>query len=362
MMNQSISLTDNEESQTTPPSGHHLLSLGENSRILIEKSAIFRNLCLFIVLILACVATLGIGTMPISPREVIAVLLGQGSAMSQFIVQDLRLPRLLAALYTGAAFSLAGCLMQTMARNRLATPGIIGIDNAAMAFAVSSIVGMGISIAPSIMALTGAATATALAFGLAGGSGTRGYRFIVAGIGIGAIAGAVTQLLLSQVSIDVANSAYPWTVGSLSARDPVMVKTLGIGLALCLIASLMFASQFALLPFSDQVITGLGANIKHIRIMALIICITLTGLAVAVAGPVGLVALVGPEIARVLSRYRGIPLISSALTGALVMILADLFGRTVLSPIELPVGIVTAVVGGPYLIWILVRRTSRTSL
>ena len=116
------------------------------------------------------------------------------------------------------------------------------------------------------------------------------------------------------------------------------------------------------MPFSDQVITGLGANIKSIRIIALVLCITLTGLAVAVAGPVGLVALIGPEIARVLARYRGIPLISSALTGALVMIIADLFGRTVLSPIELPVGIVTAVVGGPYLIWILVRRSSRNSL
>jgi iron complex transport system permease protein len=361
MMNQSLSLPNNEENPTAP-SGHRLLSLGRHLTLLIEKQAVIRNTWLLILLSVACIATLGIGTMPISPKDVIAVLFGHGNPMSQFIVQDLRLPRLLAALFTGAAFSLAGCLMQTMARNRLATPGIIGIDNAAMAFAVSSVVGMGVSLAPSAMALAGAATATALAFGLAGGSGTRGYRFIVAGIGIGAIAGAVTQLLLSQVSIDVANSAYPWTVGSLSARDPMMVKVLGIGLGICLVACLFLASQFALMPFSDQVITGLGANIKHIRITALVLCITLTGLAVAVAGPVGLVALVGPEIARVLARYRGIPLISSALTGALVMILADLFGRTILSPIELPVGIVTAVIGGPYLIWILVRRTSRTSL
>ncbi|RBP84553.1 iron ABC transporter permease [Marinomonas rhizomae] len=361
MINQTLSLPNTGET-TTAPSGYHLLSLNRHMTILIEKQAVIRNVWLFALLVIACVATLSIGTMPISPKEVIAVLFGHGNSMSQFIVADLRLPRLLAALFTGAAFSLAGCLMQTMARNRLATPGIIGIDNAAMAFAVSSIVGMATSIAPSFMALAGAATATALAFGLAGGSGTRGYRFIVAGIGIGAIAGAITQLLLSQVSIDVANSAYPWTVGSLSARDPMMVKILGIGLAFCLVACIFFASQFALMPFSDQVITGLGANIKHIRVIALILCITLTGLAVAVAGPVGLVALVGPEIARVLARYRGIPLISSALTGALVMILADLFGRTVLSPIELPVGIVTAVIGGPYLIWILVRRTSRTSL
>ena len=361
MINQSLSMPDTPTSNTSP-NGYRLVSIGQHAQILIEKEAIVRNTWLLLVLFFASIITLGSGTMAISPKEVVDVLLGQGDTMNQFVVKDLRLPRLLAAIYTGAAFSLAGCLMQTMARNRLATPGIIGIDNAAMAFAVSSIVGMSVSLAPSFMALAGAATATALAFGLAGGSGTRGYRFIVAGIGIGAIAGAVTQLLLSQVSIDVANSAYPWTVGSLSARDPFMVNTLGIGIAICVIGCLLFSRQFALLPFSDQVITGLGANIKHIRILALILCITLTGLAVAVAGPVGLVALVGPEIARVLSRYRGIPLISSALTGALVMMLSDLFGRTVLSPIELPVGIVTAVIGGPYLIWILVRRSSRSSL
>ena len=222
MINQSLTF-QNDEEITSAPSGHYLLPLGRNKTLLIEKTAIIRNTLLLSILAIACIVTLGIGTMPISAKEVIAVLFGHGNSMSQLIVQDLRLPRLLAALFTGAAFSLAGCLMQTMARNRLATPGIIGIDNAAMAFAVASVVGMGISLAPSVMALAGAATATALAFGLAGGSGTRGYRFIVAGIGIGAIAGAITQLLLSQVSIDVANSAYPWTVGSLSARDPMMV-------------------------------------------------------------------------------------------------------------------------------------------
>lgn len=361
MMNQTLSVP-NHSAQATVPSGYRLITLGNILTLLIEKKAIIRNAWLLIALFIACVTTLGIGTLFVSPMNVMAALFGHGDAMSQFIVRDLRLPRLVAGLFTGAAFSLAGCLMQTMARNRLATPGIIGIDNAAMAFAVSSVVGTGISLAPSAMALAGAATATALAFGLAGGSGTRGYRFIVAGIGIGAMAGAFTQLLLSQVSIDVANSAYPWTVGSLSARDPFMVTLLGIGIAICLLACLVFAKQFDLMPFSDQVITGLGENIKYIRVLALTLCVTLTGLAVAVAGPVGLVALVGPEIARVLSRYRGIPIVSSALTGALVMVLADLLGRTILSPIELPVGIVTAVIGGPYLIWILVRRTSRNSL
>jgi len=344
-----------------PPDGYIILSLGKYS-CLIDKNAIFRNLFLAALLILASIGSLAIGTLSLSPWEVVQAVFSLGDTMNQFVVQELRLQRLLAGLYTGAAFSLAGCLMQTLARNRLATPGIIGIDNAAMAFAVSSVVSTSISITPSAMALVGAATAAALAFGLSGSSGTRGYRFIVAGIGIGAIAGAMTQLMLSQVAIDTANAAYPWTVGSLSARSSVMVAILGVGLLICLTICLLLSHLFSLLSFSDAVVIGLGKNMKHLRLIALSLSIVLTGLAVAVAGPVGLVALIGPEMARVLARYRGTPLLSSALAGALIMVIADLVGRTVLSPIEIPVGIVTSIVGGPYLIWVLIRQRSAHSL
>ncbi|MEP3349148.1 MAG: iron ABC transporter permease [Marinomonas sp.] len=347
--------------KTSAPEGYWCLSVA-NYACLVDRAAVSRNLLLCGLLMMACVASLAIGTVVLAPLDVVKALFGQGDVMSQFVVQDLRLPRLLAGVYIGAAFSLAGCLMQTLARNRLATPGIIGIDNAAMAFAVSSIVGVGISLAPSAMALAGAATATALAFGLAGSSGTRGYRFIVAGIGIGAIAGAVTQLLLSQVAVDTANAAYPWTVGSLSARSGLMVSILGLGLLVSLISCLLLTHFFSLMSFSDAVVTGLGSNMKMLRVVALSLSVLLTGLAVAVAGPVGLIALIGPEMARVFARYRGIPLIGSALAGGLIMVVADLVGRTILSPIELPVGIVTSIVGGPYLIWILVRQGSKHTL
>lgn len=348
-----------ETSSAASLEGHSALTFGAQNSLLIEHRAVRRNILLLLMLAAVSIAFLGMGSLIMSPWHVLEALFGQGSELNQFIIKSLRMERLLAAIFTGAAFSLAGCLMQTLARNRLATPGIIGIDNAAMAFAVSSIVSTGVSMAPSGMALVGAATATALAFGLSGGSGTRGYRFIVAGIGIGAIAGSITQLMLSQVNVDTANAAYPWTVGSLNARATDMVYLLGAGLLLSLIACLALSRRFALLPFSDQVITGLGEQIKKIRVAALSISVLLTGLAVAVAGPVGLVALVGPELARAMSGYRGIPLIGSALAGAFIMVLADLVGRTLLSPIELPVGIVTSIVGAPYLIWILVRRTPR---
>lgn len=356
-----VSTSSSKPDRSHVPKGQWLLAWGEKS-MLLDRTAIKRNLWLFLALIVISIICLGVGTLPITPFDVILALLGQGDTMTQFVVNDLRLNRLLAGIYTGAAFSVAGCLMQTVARNRLATPGIIGIDNAAMAFAVASVVGVGISFAPSTMALTGAATATALAFIVAGGSGTRGYRFIVAGLAIGSVSAAISQLLLAQVHIDTANEAYPWTVGSLSGRPEDQIPLIGRITLAGIVASVVLCRRFQLMAFSDAFITALGHTPNRLRFSAVIVAVLLTGFAVALAGPVGLVALVGPEMARSLARHRGLPLLSSALCGAIIMILADLAGRTLLSPIELPVGVVTAVVGGPYLLWILIRKPKRSTL
>ncbi|MGO2244859.1 MULTISPECIES: FecCD family ABC transporter permease [Halomonas] len=346
-----------EEEPLEPPTGYWRWGerRGDGYSILLERRAVWVNSGLAVTLLLACITYLSLGTVTLDPRDVVQALAGQGDMMTGFMVQELRLPRLVAACLTGGAFALAGILMQTLARNRLATPGIIGIDNGATAFAVASVVGMSVSLAPSAMALTGAATAAVITFGLAAGSGTQGYRFIVAGIGVGAIFGAITQLMLARVAIDTANAAYPWTVGSLNARSGGSVQLLGIGLALGFVAALVLARSLTVLRFSDATASGLGINTTVRRIQILLLSVALTALAVAVAGPVGMVGLIGPEIARALSTPRHVPVVAATLAGALVMVLADLAGRTLLSPIELPVGIVTAIIGGPWLLWILMR-------
>ncbi|MFQ3790268.1 FecCD family ABC transporter permease [Halomonas sp. A29] len=348
----------------TAPAGHWRLAWqaagsGEPHSLLIDRRAFTACLLLLAALVAASFAYLALGSSALTLRSVLPALAGRGDMMAVFLVQELRLPRLAAACLTGAAFGAAGCLMQTLARNRLATPGIIGIDNGATAFAVASVVGLGVSLAPPAMAMVGATTAAALTFGLAAGGGTRGYRFIVAGIGVGAVFGAITQLLLAKVHIDTANAAYPWTVGSLNARPAGAVMLLTFGLAFGLGAALWLTRALTLMRFSDAVASGLGLRVTQRRWQVLVVSVLLTGLAVAVAGPVGLVGLIGPEIARSLSSPRGVPIVASALAGALVMVLADLAGRVLLSPIEIPVGIVTAVVGGPWLLWILLRPASR---
>ena len=347
--------------QPLPLAGYwRLKAFNQRITLLVSQRATWVNMGLVLAVLAASTMSLGMGSVQLSPTEVWLALAGEGPAMHQLVVKELRLMRVLAGIGTGAAFALAGCLMQTLARNRLATPGIIGIDNAATAFAVASVVGVGSALAPPAMSLVGAITATALIFALAGSSGTQGYRFIVVGLGIGAIAGAGTQLILSWVAIDDANAAFPWTIGSLNARSPDAFKLLCAGLALGVFFAYRLAKGLNALRLSETVPTALGFNIKRLRAASLVLAVLLTGLAVAVAGPVGMVALLGPEIARALCRHRGLPILTSALAGALLMVLADLLGRIMLAPLEIPVGIVTAVVGSPYLLWMLLNPNFRS--
>lgn len=325
-----------------------------------DKRNTLVNTALLGLLVLATIISLATGTVQVSLFDTLRALAGHADPMTDFVINELRLSRVIAGLLSGAALAMAGCLMQTLARNRLATPGIIGIDNAATAFAVASVVGVGLSLAPSAMALAGAAAATAIAFGLAGANGTRGYRFIVAGIGIGAIAGAVTQVMLSRVAIDAANAAYSWTVGSLNARSGQSVLVLGMGLAAGYLILMSLSRALNTLQFTDAVAIALGTRLKATRIIGLGLSVMLTGLAVSVCGPVGLIALLAPELARALCRPGKVPLTAAALAGASFMLVADLLGRTLFAPLEIPVGIITAIVGSPYLLWILLRPSPRS--
>ncbi len=345
--------------KASPVPGTWWLRLGRYS-LLLPRQACFAALGLSLALLLGCAINLASGAADLGPLAAMAALFGQGDPMNVFLVRELRLERLLAGLFTGSAFGIAGCLLQTLANNRLATPGVIGIDDGATAFAVASIVAVPTSLAPSALALVGAITAAALALGL-GGGGARGYRFIVVGIGVGAVFGALTNLMLARTDLDSANQAYPWTVGSLSARPWSAVHTLGIALLLALPMAKSLGRGLSTLRLNSAVARGLGVRLAWVRGLTLALTVVLTALAVAVVGPVGLIALAAPEMARFLAGSRGVPILNAALTGALLMIIADWAGRSVLAPLEIPVGVVTALVGGPYLLWILIRQPTRSS-
>lgn len=340
------------------PRGHWLLSWPGGALLIHRRGAAAGALLCAVGVVIAYVS-LAAGSAWLSPAQVLSALAGTGDPLNAFLLQELRGPRLAAGFLSGMALGVGGCLLQTLARNRLATPGIIGIDDGAAAFAVASIVAVPTSLAPPMLALAGASTAAALAFGL-GGGGARGYRFIIVGIALGALFGAVTNFMLARADIDSANLAYPWTVGSLNARAPSTVLLLALCLAVCLPAAKLMGRQLQLLRFSETVAVGLGSRVRRIRIGVLIITVALTATAVSVAGPIGLVSLAAPEIARHLIRNQGVPIFTAGIAGASLMMAADWVGRSVFAPVEVPVGIITAIVGGPYLLWILLREPRRT--
>ncbi len=350
------------------------------------------------VLLVVAVAGLLVGAGDIGPARAAEVVLGGGDADARFTVLELRLPRTVVAIAVGVALGVAGAVLQATARNPLAEPGLLGVS-AGASFAVVLAIVLGASaatVAPYVAVLgaaagcllalgaarlrgagddpvrlvlagaafsglMGAATAAVLTLALSGGAGQRGYRFLVVGLGVGAVFGAVTNLILSRARIDAANAAFAWTVGTLNSRSQTAVTVLEVGLLVCLPLAVVLGRRLNVLRFSDGVATALGVRVRPLRVAVLLTSVVCAGLAVAVAGPLGMIALAAPEAARRLTGPGPVPVLTSALAGALFTLLADLIGRTVMAPLEIPVGLVTAVVGGPYLLWLLLTtRTRRT--
>lgn len=317
---------------------------------------------LFVALLLLGFYALYVGNEAEGLWAIVLALFGQGDDFLTFLLIELRLPRILAAVAAGAGFGVGGCLLQTMARNRLATPNIIGLDNGATAFAVASIVAVPISLATPLLALVGAATAAALAFGLSGGMGSKGYRFIVMGVGVGAVFGAVTNYMLARTNMDSANAAYPWTVGSLNARPDEAIGWMFYCLLFCLPVAAWLSRSLNVMRLSDSVAISLGVPMRRTRWLTMAVTVCLTGFAVALAGPVGMIALVAPEAARHIVAANRVSVWHAAVLGSLFLLLADVVGQRLWAPIEIPVGLITAIVGSPYLIWLLLRRAPQQSL
>ncbi|SFT99516.1 iron complex transport system permease protein [Geodermatophilus amargosae] len=343
-----------------PPAPPGTWRLAHRDRSLLVDRRAATAAAVLAVLVAATVAVgLALGTASVPLNRTLPAAFGVGEARDVLLVQQLRLPRIAAGLAVGAALGVSGVLLQTLARNRLATPDTVGLNDGATAFATASVVAVSTSITPSAFALVGSATAAALALGLAGGAGRRGYRFLVVGLGVGAALGAVTQLMLARAPIDEANQAFPWSVGSLNSRSATSVTVLAVGLAVALPVAVVLGRRLRLLRLADAVVTGLGSRVARVRLAVIGTAVVTAGLAVATAGPLGLVALLAPEIARKAAGPRVVPVVGAALAGALVVLLADLLGRTVAAPLELPAGLVTAVVGGPYLLWLLLTTRTR---
>ncbi|MCY1141193.1 iron chelate uptake ABC transporter family permease subunit [Actinoplanes sp. Pm04-4] len=309
------------------------------------------------------VFSIGHGSFGIAPGNVVSTLLGGGTAAQKLIVLDLRLPRILTALLVGAALAVSGALTQTFARNPLASPDVLGVTHGASLGAVAVIVlGGGAAIgAVPLAALAGALVAAALVYVLAWRRGVDGYRLVLVGIGVGEVVTAGVSWFLVRAEIVDAARATIWLNGSVAGADWAQVRPLALGLAVLL--PLAVATSFTLqaLQFDDDVSKALGVRLQSARLAVVLTAVALAAAAVAAAGPIEFVAFVVPQIALRLCGGSRPPLVVSAILGALLVTAADLAARSVLPARELPVGLLTAMVGAPYLLWLLTRTNRRTS-
>ncbi|HEU4841184.1 MAG TPA: iron chelate uptake ABC transporter family permease subunit [Ilumatobacteraceae bacterium] len=301
-----------------------------------------------------CVS-ISVGDFPIPLRDVVPAIVGVGTEDAEFIVRTLRLPRALTGLLVGASFGVSGAIFQSLARNPLASPDIIGIDAGASAAAVFCIVLLGLSAGMTALGALAGALVTAFAiYLLAWKGGVSPYRLVLVGIGIAALLSGVTQYLLTRAEIFEAQRAVVWLTGSLNGRGWEHVRQVATTDLLLLPVVVALIGPLRILQLGDDAARGLGVAVERSRLLLVIVGVALAALATAAAGPVVFVAFVSAPIAR---RLTGSPLAvgSSALVGALLVLLSDLVARRAFAPTELPVGVVTGVVGAPYLLWLLAR-------
>ncbi|MBB3053286.1 iron complex transport system permease protein [Prauserella isguenensis] len=323
-----------------------------------------RSVLIICVLSLAAfaglVANVGYGEYPVSPVEVVRTLVGLGDDGGHaFVVNSLRLPRALVAVAVGAALGVSGVILQGLTRNDLAAPDIVGINAGASLAAVSLIV---VAPAASIVylqpaALAGAFLAAGLLYLLAWRRKGSPLRLVLVGIGLSAVAGAGATLLIAVGEIEQASVALVWLAGSVYGRGWDDFYSFTPWLLVFFPLALLLSRHLAAMNLGDNVARALGLPVEKVRGLLLLTSVGLAGTAVATAGTIGFVALMAPHIARHLvgPAYGGL-IPAAAATGATIVVGADFVGRALFAPVELPAGIVTAVLGAPFFLYLLYRN------
>ncbi|MFG2635888.1 FecCD family ABC transporter permease [Streptomyces sp. NPDC048362] len=323
----------------------------------LDPRALIVVVLLLVAALAAGVALIGTGDARIPAADVLRTLAGNGTAYQDFIVDELRLPRVLVGLLVGASLGLGGALFQSVSRNPLGSPDVLGLSQGSTAGALVVIVLMsGSATEVTLGALIGGLVTGLAIYLLAWKQGVHGYRLVLVGIGGSAVVTAVNGYLLTKADLVDAARAVVWMTGSLNGRDWSQVWPL---LALCAIVVplvLCNARGLRMLEMGDDVSHALGVRVQRVRMLLLVCAVLLTAAATAAAGPVGFVALTAPQLARRLTRSPGPNLVPSLCMGAALLVAADWASQRAFGADQLPVGVVTGVLGGCYLLWLLVTE------
>ncbi|WP_166873771.1 iron chelate uptake ABC transporter family permease subunit [Salinibacterium sp. ZJ450] len=319
------------------------------------------GLTLTALVVMVAAASLAVGAYTLSLPDLIATLAGQGEARDNFIIFGLRLPRLLLGALVGAAFAISGALFQTLLKNPLASPDIIGISGGASAAAAGSILILGLGgAAVPVAAFLGALVAATAIYLLAWRGGVTGYRFVLIGVGVAFMVQAVLGYLITRGDVRDVQQALVWMVGGIGGAAWADIAVLALALAVLLPALGLLAPRLRMLQLGDETAGGLGVRVESTRLALLLIAVALAAVATAFAGPVAFVAFVSAPIARRIVGAGSLALLPSALVGMLLVTAADFAAQHLLpGTLQVPVGIVTGVIGAPYLLWLLATANRR---
>ncbi|MEU4218625.1 iron chelate uptake ABC transporter family permease subunit [Actinoplanes sp. NPDC026623] len=309
-------------------------------------------------LLLAALATVTLTVAAVGVRLPVADILeiagGGGRRADRFILLDLRLPRVTLGVLVGAALALSGAVFQSLSRNPLGSPDIVGFTTGSATGAVLAIVvlGAGPAGAAGAAILSGILTAL-IVYGLAAIGGGAVRRIVLVGIGISAMLVALNSYLISRARLDAAQSAAVWLVGTLNGRTWEYVRLLAVALLVLTPPLLLLTRRLRMLEMGDESAQSLGVPVHRSRLTLVVLAVAVCAVATAATGPVAFVALAAPQITRRLTGSPAPQLLPTAITGALLMVLSDYVAQRLLAPAQLPVGVVTGAVGGVYLAWLL---------
>lgn len=320
------------------------------------------TVCLVLLALALAIAliTLASGEYQVPLPDVVGALFGQAEGRVHMVVVEWRLPRTALALVLGAALGIGGAIFQSLTRNPLGSPDVIGFDAGAYTGALVIIILMqgGYYLVAGGALLGGLLTALLVYF-LAYSRGVQGFRLIIVGIGVSAMLNSLNTWMLLRAKLEVAMAAAIWGAGSLNGLGLDRLGPATLVLAVLIPLALLMSRPMAQLELGDDAARALGVNAERTRLALLVLGVALTATVTATAGPIGFVALAAPQLARRITGSAGVAMLPAAAMGALLLAAADYLAQRAFAPTQLPVGIVTVSLGGVYFVWLLLREARR---
>lgn len=323
-----------------------------------------RLLITCLLLVSACVVAgiwgLRSGAVTLETSQVFAALMGDAPRSMTMVVTEWRLPRVLMALLIGAALGVSGAIFQSLMRNPLGSPDVMGFNTGAWSGVLVAMVLFGQDLtAIALSAMVGGIVTSLLVWLLAWRNGIDTFRLIIIGIGVRAMLVAFNTWLLLKASLETALTAGLWNAGSLNGLTWAKTSPSAPIIILMLIAAALLVRRMRLLEMGDDTACALGVSVERSRLLMMLVAVVLTAAATALAGPISFIALVAPHIARRISGTARWGLTQAALCGALLLLAADLCAQQLFMPYQLPVGVVTVSLGGIYLIVLLIQESRK---